>query len=235
MNEKQRLRIALLEDDSDHANRMCTWIYNHAHDCHVFSTVAGFQENFKKSSFDIIIIDWNLSDGSGLDVLIWLRQRVSSDLPVIFITARQAEEDIVTALEAGADDYLVKPAREKEVLARLKALARRSQPESEVLEFAPYSFDTGNRQVLFNGENVRLTEKEYELALFMFRHRGRVMSRQHLLSTVWGTSAELNTRTVDTHASRLRKKLQFSNSGKWKLTSIYQHGYRLDEYTSPNV
>ncbi|MCB1756275.1 MAG: response regulator transcription factor [Gammaproteobacteria bacterium] len=230
MNDNHTLRVAVLEDDADQAARMHSWISGGGHSCTVFSDIESFQREFRKSYIDVLAIDWGLGEGSGLDVLRWLRRDAASDVPVIFITARQAEEDIVTALEAGADDYLVKPAREKEVLARLKALARRAQPEAEVLEFPPYRFDTGNRQVMVNDEVIRLTEKEYDLAVFMFRNRGRVMSRQHLLTTVWGTSAELNTRTVDTHASRLRKKLQFSNSGRWKLTSIYQHGYRLDEY-----
>ncbi len=230
MSEVQILRVALLEDDQDQAARMRSWIEGAGHHCMVFSNAESFQQEFRKCTIDVIAIDWGLGERSGLEVLRWLRQTAASDIPVIFITARQAEEDIVTALEVGADDYLVKPAREKEVLARLKALARRAQPEAEVLEFPPYRFETGNRQVMFNDEIVRLTEKEYDLALFMFRNRGRVLSRQHLLTTVWGTSAELNTRTVDTHASRLRKKLQLSSSGRWKLTSIYQHGYRLDEY-----
>ena len=230
MTDNQGLRIVILEDDADQATRMGSWITGAGHTCTVYGDVESFQREFRKSAIDVLAIDWGLGEGSGLEVLKWLRLSMSSDIPVIFITARQAEEDIVTALEAGADDYLVKPAREKEVLARLKALARRAQPEAEVLEFPPYRFDTGNRQVLHNEQLVRLTEKEYDLALFMFRNRGRVLSRQHLLTTVWGTSAELNTRTVDTHASRLRKKLQFSTSGRWKLTSIYQHGYRLDEY-----
>ncbi|HBR99111.1 MAG TPA: DNA-binding response regulator [Gammaproteobacteria bacterium] len=229
MTDNPSLRIVVLEDDSDQAALMKNWITAAGHHCTHYGDIPSFQREFRKNTVDVIAIDWGMGDGSGLDVVVWLRQAVGSDIPVIFITARQAEEDIVTALEAGADDYLVKPAREKEVLARLKALARRAQPESEILEFPPYQFDTGNRQVRHDNEIVRLTEKEYDLAVFMFRNRGRVLSRQHLLTAVWGTSAELNTRTVDTHASRLRKKLQFSASGRWRLTSIYQHGYRLDE------
>ncbi|MDO6461774.1 response regulator transcription factor [Granulosicoccaceae sp. 1_MG-2023] len=232
MGDGQMLRVVVLEDESDQAERMSSWIVNAGHHCEVFATIGAFKDAFRKAPVDVIALDWGLQDGTGLEVLKWLRRDASCDVPVIFVTAREAEEDIVTALEAGADDYLVKPVREKEVLARLKALARRAQPESELLEFEPYIFDTGNRQVRYQGQPVRLTEKEYELALFMFRNRGRVLSRQQLLSNVWGTSAELNTRTVDTHASRLRKKLQLSSSGRWKLTSIYQHGYRLDEYVS---
>ena len=233
MSDRPKLRIALLEDNPDQASRVANWIEGKEYHCGVFSTAEDFQRAFRKSSYDVVVLDWELESGSsGLEVLHWIRKTLTSDIPIIFVTARQAEEDIVTALQAGADDYLAKPVRQHELLARLYALARRAQPETEILECPPYTFDTSNRQVLLEGEQIKLTEKEYELALFLFRNRGRVLSRQHLLTSVWGTSAELNTRTVDTHASRLRKKLKLLASERWKLTSIYQHGYRLEEHTS---
>jgi len=229
--DNQVLRVGMLEDDMDQANRVRGWIEERGHHCEVFHEPDSFQRAFRKTSFDIVTLDWNLPDATGLEIVKWLRQSLVTDVPVIFVTARQAESDIVAALESGADDYLVKPVRQLELLARIGALARRAQPETEILECDPYTFDTSNRQIMVDGEPVKLTEKEYDLALFLFRNRGRVLSRQHLLTSVWGTSAELNTRTVDTHASRLRKKLNLSATDKWKLTSIYQHGYRLEEHT----
>ena len=231
MSERQNLRIALLEDSEEQAARVREWIENRGYHCGVFATAEAFQRAFRKSSYDVVVLDWTLDSGSsGLEVLHWIRRTLTSDVPVIFVTSRQAEEDIVQALRAGADDYLAKPVRQHELLARLYALARRAQPETEVLECPPYTFDTSAREVRMHDEPVKLTEKEYELALFLFRNRGRVLSRQHLLTSVWGTSADLNTRTVDTHASRLRKKLRLLASERWKLTSIYQHGYRLEEH-----
>lgn len=229
--DNQVLRVGMLEDDIDQANRVSGWIAERGHQCEVFHEPDNFQRAFRKTSYDIVTLDWNLPNATGVEILRWLRQSLVSDVPVIFITARQAEADICAALEAGADDYLVKPVRQHELLARIGAMARRAQPETEILTYEPYVFDTSHRQITIDGEVVRLTEKEYDLALFLFRNRGRVLSRQHLLTSVWGTSAELNTRTVDTHASRLRKKLNLSATEKWKLTSIYQHGYRLEEYT----
>jgi len=229
--DAQILRIGMLEDDVDQANRASGWITERGHHCEVFHEPEGFQRAFRKTSYDVVTLDWNLPEATGLEILKWVRQSLVSDVPVIFITARQGEADVVSALENGADDYLVKPVRQFELLARIAALARRAQPETEILDYEPYKFDTSNRQITVNGNDVRLTEKEYDLALFLFRNRGRVLSRQHLLTSVWGTSAELNTRTVDTHASRLRKKLNLSATEKWKLTSIYQHGYRLEEHT----
>lgn len=233
MSDRQSLRIALLEDNHEQAARVSGWIQSSGYHCDVFHTADDFQRGFRKSSYDVVVLDWMLQGGStGLDILQWIRKTLTSDVPVIFATSRQSEEDIVVALRAGADDYLAKPVRQHELLARLFALARRAQPESEILECPPYVFDTSNRQVSVNEEIIKLTEKEYDLALFLFRNRGRVLSRQHLLTSVWGTSAELNTRTVDTHASRLRKKLKLLASERWKLTSIYQHGYRLEEHTN---
>lgn len=233
MTERQKLRIALLEDNPEQAAKVEGWIENKGYHCGVFNAADEFQRAFRKTSYDVVVLDWTLDTGSsGLEVLHWFRKTLTSDIPIIFVTARQAEEDIVTALQAGADDYLAKPVRQHELLARLYALARRAQPETEILECPPYTFDTSNRQVRLKDEVIKLTEKEYDLALFLFRNRGRVLSRQHLLTSVWGTSAELNTRTVDTHASRLRKKLRLLASERWKLTSIYQHGYRLEEHTS---
>ncbi len=231
MTELHRLRIALLEDDAEQAGQVSGWIEARGYHCDVFHAAESFQRSFKKTSFDVVVLDWTLeSGGSGLEVLHWIRKTLTSDVPIIFVTARQAEEDIVMALGAGADDYLSKPVRRHELVARLYALARRAQPDDDVLECPPYTFETSARSVRFDDETIRLTEKEYELALFLFRNRGRVLSRQHLLSSVWGQSAELNTRTVDTHASRIRKKLRLLESERWKLTSIYQHGYRLEEH-----
>lgn len=223
----------MLEDDAAQANRASGWITERGHQCEVFHKPGDFQRAFSKTSYDVVMLDWNLPDTTGLEILKWIRQSLVSDVPVIFVTVRQGESDIVAALEAGADDYLVKPIRQFELLARIGALARRAQPEAEILEYDPYTFDTGNRQITVNGKPVKLTEKEYDLSLFLFRNSGRILSRQHLLTSVWGTtSAELNTRTVDTHASRLRKKLALAATKKWKLTSIYQNGYRLDALTT---
>ena len=222
----------MLEDDADQANRASGWITERGHQCEVFHKPDDFQRAFRKTSYDVVILDWNLPDATGLEILKWIRQSLASDVPIIFVTARQGEADIVAALEAGADDYLVKPIRQFELLARIGALARRAQPETEILECDPYTIDTSNRQITVNGEPIKLTEKEYDLSLFLFRNSGRVLSRHHLLTSVWGTTAELNTRTVDTHASRLRKKLELSATKKWKLTSIYQHGYRLEAVTA---
>lgn len=116
--------------------------------------------------------------------------------------------------------------------ARIHALLRRVRgPEAESdrpQRFGVYRFDPQRSQVFMDEVPVSLTQKEFELALFLFRHAGRLMSRSYLLENIWGHSAELNTRTLDTHISRLRKKLQLGEDSGWRLTSVYHQGYRLE-------
>ena len=154
-------------------------------------------------------------------------------IPVIFVTQRDEEEDIAYALDHGADDYIVKPIKPLELKARIKALTRRvsgmeKERRSQSLKCGVYHFDMSLHQAFVSEEEVTLTQKEFELALFFFRNLGRLLSRAHLLESVWGHSAEINTRTLDTHISRLRKKLHFGEETGYQLRSIYHQGYRLE-------
>jgi len=128
---------------------------------------------------------------------------------------------------------MTKPVRQAETMARVNAIARRmgfgQEHTSDEYDLPPYKIDTRLRRVSYNEEVVEMTQKEYELALFLFKNIGRVISRGHLLEMVWGTSANLNTRTVDTHISRLRTKLEFDKQDNWQLVSVYRHGYRLEQ------
>ena len=136
------------------------------------------------------------------------------------------------ALQGGADDYMAKPVKRAEMLARIQSISRRSQGTGsgdDVLEFLPYTLQRSTRSLKLNGESIEVTRKEFELTLFLFRNAGRVLSRGYILETVWGRSAEVNTRTVDTHISRLRRKLSIVPENGWRLSSIYQHGYRLEK------
>jgi two-component system response regulator RegX3 len=177
-------------------------------------------------------LDWMVPKTSGLEVLKHLRAQLDQVVPVIFITQRDAEEDIVEALEAGADDYMAKPVRQMETLARVNAIARRmgfgEENTANIYDLPPYVIDTRLRHVYRNGELLEMTQREYELTLFLFKNIGRIISRGHLLQMVWGTSAAINTRTVDTHISRLRTKLSLEDEKNWTLTSVYRNGYRLD-------
>ncbi|MEK6750272.1 MAG: response regulator transcription factor [Pseudomonadota bacterium] len=226
-------RIALLEDDPDQSALVRLWLVAADHQCQAYHTGADFMKALSRESFDLLIIDWVLPDVPGDQVLDWVRQRVDWHIPILFTTSRSDEKDVVHALQKGADDYMIKPLRQAELMARVQALSRRNQPTgaepASVLDFPPYQFQPRQRMLKLNGAAVTLTQKQYDLALFLFHHVGRIMSRGHLLESVWGVTPDLNTRTVDIHISRLRKKLELDARHGWQLNTVYQHGYRLEQ------
>jgi two-component system response regulator RegX3 len=225
------VRIAMLEDDLDQANILGLWLEEAGYHCQLFETGKDFIKSISHESFDLLVIDWNLPDISGDQVLSWVRENLDWQVPILFVTARDSEEDIVYALEHGADDYMIKPVKRMEMLARIGALSRRTQTSHQdkpVIEVGDLKVDNVLRQIFRDGEVIDLTGKEFDLALFLLRNVGRILSRGYILESVWGRSPDLNTRTVDTHISRIRKKLDLNAEHGWRLTAIYQHGYRLE-------
>jgi len=221
------MRIALLEDDPEQAKIIEVWLADAGYHTYVCHTGAQMVGALSKESFDVIILDWEVPDMSGFEVLQWIRENLDWNCPVVFITKRDQEDDVVVALEAGADDYMQKPVKRAEMLARVQAVHRRNNPPNEddaILEISPYVVDLKKRTITLHEAEIDLTQKEYELALFILRNAGRILSRGYLLERVWGKNPDINTRTVDTHVSRLRRKLGFSKENGWKLTSVYQHG-----------
>lgn len=225
------MRIALLEDDPDQVDIVSLWLMNAEHSVVAHGSGAEFLRDVRRDSFDLYMLDWSLPDISGVEVLAKLRE-AGDFTPVLIATARNEERFIVQALEAGADDYLAKPMRQRELLARVNALGRRAaggRPAEAAVDAAPYALSAGSKRVSLGDKAISLTSREFELAEFFFRNAGHVVSRAHILEAVWGIdNSSVSTRTVDTHISRLRKKLDLNESNGWKLTAIYQHGYRLE-------
>lgn len=225
------LRVAVLEDDRPQAEMMHAWLLDAGHDCQIFTQGKTLIRGLNRDTFDLIVLDWMLPDTDGLQVLRWIREHIDWPIPVLFVTGKDEEADIVQALDQGADDYMTKPVKRLELLARLKAVNRRLAPQDEnqrILEFGKYTIDTVAHKVYREGVPVELTQKEFDLTLFLFRHAGRILSRGHILESVWGRNPNLNTRTVDTHISRIRNKLDIKAENGWQLKAIYHHGYRLE-------
>ena len=222
------MRIALLEDDADHAALVTGVLSAAGHSCEVYSTGARFIQAMVRETFDVLVLDWMMPDMTGIEVLDWLRQ-LQDHTPALVLTSRDAEQDIVEALGHGADDYLVKPPRPGELLARLQALKRRSEnlAGNNALALGPYEFDLQSNVLRLHGAIIDLTERQFQLALVMFRNSGRLLSRQYLLEAVWGLNAQIQTRTLDIHVSQLRTLLGLADNG-WRISSIYAHGYRLE-------
>jgi DNA-binding response OmpR family regulator len=225
------VRIGLLEDDSNQIELISLWASEAGDQLKPYTTGKSFREAIVLEDFDLVILDWHLPDTSGIEILDWLRGEKASIIPVIFITSRDSEASVVEALEHGADDYMVKPVNKSITLARIKALQRRSKTNTEqnlkIESYEPFSINQAEQKISIHGEPVKLTTKEFELAAYLFRNAGCLISRDFLLQEIWGTRGDLNTRTVDTHVSRIRSKLGINPSAGWQLSSIYQRGYRL--------
>jgi two-component system response regulator RegX3 len=225
------VRIAILEDDPDQLALLQRWLTQDGHDVHGYVTGREAMTRATRESFDLFILDWQVPDISGAEVLKWLRNTVSRTVPVLFVTVRDSEQDIVFALESGADDYMIKPARQNELLARVHALLRRAYPREEEtrLNFPPFEIDTQRGEIKRAGAKIELTPKEFDLAVILFRNVGRLMSRAHLQESVWGRSGDLATRTVDTHVSQVRKKLDLHGDAGYRVVPVYNYGYRLEK------
>ncbi|MDR3385008.1 MAG: response regulator transcription factor [Cupriavidus basilensis] len=224
-----RMYTAVLEDDVDQLDLIRLWLEQGGHQAKGFATGSEFTAGIARERFDLLIIDWMLPDTSGDAMIRWAREHLGWEVPVVVLTARDDEQTVLTALKAGADDYLVKPARPAEMLARIEALSRRyGIGGTPVLHLDPYEIDIQRVRITLDGAPVELTQKEFDLATYLFQSPGKLLSRDHLLNRIWGLNAEVDTRTVDTHVSRLRKKLKLDGSNGWKVFPVYGYGYRFE-------
>jgi len=225
------VKIAILEDDSAQAELMTEWLLEQGHQVKHLELCQDFLREYAPYDPDVVILDWELPDGTGLDVLKKIRASQETSIPVLFTTQRDTEEDIVSALKFGADDYLIKPLRQREFEARLQALGRRAGigDTTQPLREGPFLIDTESQVVTRDGESIKLTQKDYAVTLCFFQNLGKALSRDYLLKTVWGVNAELDTRTVDMHVSRVRRALKIGPETGFIIKTIYQHGYRLEK------
>ena len=187
---------------------------------------AEAEELLAARTFAAILLDLQLPDGDGLDLLRDLR-RHGRDTPIILVTARGEEKQRIQGLEAGADDYLVKPFSAYELSARLTAVLRRSNGPQGLLRLGPCEIDLDGHEIRREGRASRLLQKEAELLRFLLRGPGQTFSREEILREVWGYDAAPTTRTVDTHVYELRRKLEVEPGKPRHLLTVHGVGYRL--------
>ena len=221
-------RILIVEDEA----RIASFIEKGLKANGFATEVAGDGEQAltlaRSGKFDLLILDLGLPSRDGLDVLRELRER-HGNLPVVILTARDSVKDTVAGLEGGADDYMTKPFRFDELLARVRVRLRGERAtEPTVLGSGDAVLDLRTRQIVLEGRTIDLSAREFALAEVFFRHPGQVLSREQLLSQVWGYDFDPGSNVVDVYVGYLRKKL-----GKESIVSVRGMGYRLERGSPP--
>jgi len=222
-------KILIIEDEPDIRKTLEYNITREGYEVISASSLSEGRQKLESDSFTLLLLDLMLPDGSGLDLFRELKQDKSlSTMPVIILTAKDDEVDKVVGFELGADDYVTKPFSVRELILRVKAVLKRGERKSDNMEvqrqFGELKIDIDSHEVFVNDDHVSLTALEFKLLRQLVDRRGRVQSRDQLLSDVWGYSSDVTTRTVDTHIKRLREKL--GDMGKYVQT-IRGVGYKF--------
>ena len=223
------LKILIIEDEPDIRKNLEYNLSREGYSVLTAASIAEAEQLIYSNNLSLVLLDLMLPDGSGLE----LCKKMKSDpdlqnLPIIILTAKDDEVDKVVGFEIGADDYVTKPFSVRELILRVKAVLKRGENKKDIVEidrqFGDLKIDIDSHEVYVDGELVNLTALEFKLLIQLVDRRGRVQSREQLLADVWGYSAEVTTRTVDTHIKRLREKL--GTMGKYVQT-IRGVGYKF--------
>jgi DNA-binding response OmpR family regulator len=226
------MKIVVLDNDRSQSDLICQVLTSAGHVCHGFQTGRDLLSQLRKEEYDMLIFDWQVSDMGGADLMRKAREKLNDNAPVLFMTTASGEDDIVAGLDAGAEDYMIKPLRRSEMVARVQALLRRAFPTqngAEQLQFGQYVFETRPGRLLMDGNVLDVTHKEFYLALLFFRNIGRPLSRAYIHEAVWIRETDVPSRTMDTHVSRVRNKLQLKPENGFRLVPVYSYGYRLEK------
>ena len=223
------MNLFLLEDDYAIATGLCYSLENEGYSVTHASGVKQAIDIISKEKFSLYILDLTLPDGSGYDVCKEIKKQ--GDLPVIFLTAYDDEVNVVMGFEFGADDYISKPFRLKELLVRIKSVLRRYNNESAdgVIKFKDLTVNTNEAKVYKNGNEIILTAMEYRLLLILLNNRGKVLSRTQLLENIWDVAGDfVNDNTLTVYIKRLRDKIEEEPNRPLIIKTVRGLGYMID-------
>jgi len=231
------MRVAILDDEPAELRRVEQTLEQMANageqpwSLHSFERGENLLSHLRRETFDLLILDWQVADLNGLSLLRWTRKHMDAPPAAIMLTSRDGENDIVQALNAGADDYVSKPFRPNELKARVAAVLRRhtqKRATSELLSVNDLVLDDAGLTVTRGGKPIVMTEREYRLAHCLLSNLGRPLSRDYLYERFWPHEEISSSRPLDTHIYRLRNKLGLTADRGWQLLTIYGYGYRLE-------
>lgn len=224
------MKLFVLEDDAAIGMGLSYSLKNEGYDVTVAKNVKSAYEILNKETFSLYILDLTLPDGSGYDVCREIKK--SGDFPVIFLTAYDDEVNVVMGLELGADDYISKPFRVKELLARIKSVLRRYSKDSPdgIVSVGSIKVNTNEAKIYKNGTEIILTAMEYKLLLIFINNRGKVLSRQRLLEDIWDVAGDfVNDNTLTVYIKRLRDKIEEDPAKPQIIKTVRGLGYILDD------
>lgn len=224
------MKLFVLEDDAAIGMGLSYSLKNEGYDVTVAKNVKSAYEILNKETFSLYILDLTLPDGSGYDVCREIKK--SGDFPVIFLTAYDDEVNVVMGLELGADDYISKPFRVKELLARIKSVLRRYSKDSPdgIVSVGSIKVNTNEAKVYKNGAEIILTAMEYKLLLIFINNRGKVLSRQRLLEDIWDVAGDfVNDNTLTVYIKRLRDKIEEDPAKPAVIKTVRGLGYIIDD------
>lgn len=224
------MKLFVLEDDAAIGMGLSYSLKNEGYDVTVAENVKSAYEILNKETFSLYILDLTLPDGSGYDVCREIKK--SGDFPVIFLTAYDDEVNVVMGLELGADDYISKPFRVKELLARIKSVLRRYSKDSPdgIVSVGSIKVNTNEAKIYKNGAEIILTAMEYKLLLIFINNRGKVLSRQRLLEDIWDVAGDfVNDNTLTVYIKRLRDKIEEDPAKPQIIKTVRGLGYIIDD------
>lgn len=224
------MKLFVLEDDAAIGMGLSYSLKNEGYDVTVAKNVKSAYEILNKETFSLYILDLTLPDGSGYDVCREIKK--SGDFPVIFLTAYDDEVNVVMGLELGADDYISKPFRVKELLARIKSVLRRYSEDSPdgIVSVGSIKVNTNEAKIYKNGAEIILTAMEYKLLLIFINNRGKVLSRQRLLEDIWDVAGDfVNDNTLTVYIKRLRDKIEEDPAKPQIIKTVRGLGYIIDD------
>ena len=226
------MRVAVADDDPEILDQIAGFLENTEHQCDRFQNGQDLIVALKRETYDVVLLDWNMPQATGIDVIDWSQEALDSRPAFILMTSRSNKSDVVRGLEHGASDYIVKPESEEVIKARIEAAGRRNAPQNQKRHefFGQYRIDRLKETIEVGGKAVKLTAREFKVALLFFDNLNRPLSRNYIFLQVWGGNVDLETRTLDMHVSRIRSKLALRPENGFAIQTIFGFGYRMDAF-----